>query len=131
MRAIFSRRHAVMKLFNHNSIRLISSCIAKFSEKNAFEVFNMYGEVFLSFSIRMYDILLLHRSPAYKIDMVSLEHSYKTLQKQLHPDLHHNAVSTLAVSTNSIDSSMVNHSYQARGSYYILQQIIIFISFRY
>lgn len=51
--------------------------------------------------------------PTFHLNMARLEASFKSLQKQLHPDLNHQASGSRKEATaGAIDSSVVNHAYQ-------------------
>ena len=49
----------------------------------------------------------------FHVDLAALETSYKALQKELHPDLHHSASGTSRIAADGApDSSVVNRAYQ-------------------
>lgn len=48
----------------------------------------------------------------FHLDLPALDSSFKKLQKQLHPDLNHNASGSTPPGDCPLDSSAVNHAYQ-------------------
>lgn len=57
----------------------------------------------------------------YHVDLAALETSYKALQKEIHPDLHHSASGSSRVAADGApDSSAVNYAYQVCSDSWIL-----------